>query len=178
MKKIRSLLPLVVLLIVVLIGIALVIRHKNSNFIENQLAAGNKVILPQFSLPELYNSSKNVTASDLLGHYSIINVFASWCSSCRLEHNLFLQLDKNNSKNNLKIYGVAWLDMPENSKRYLKENGNPYFVVMTDNKGVFSKILGVMAAPESFIINPSGQIIYYQKGLIDQDFISFVESLK
>jgi len=176
MKKYLLISPLIILLILVAFGLASLFLNKQTssitNLITTKLQAGEQIDLPQFSLISLDNTK--FSNDNLLGKYSIINFFASWCISCKAEHNSLLELAKNDK---IKIFGVAWRDIDQNTRNYLAKNGNPYLKVGVDSKGIFAKSLGVGAMPESFIINPQGKIIYYQKGMIDEEFARFVLSL-
>ncbi len=124
--------------------------------------------LPKFSLPSLYEEGKQLTDKDLRGHYSLLNVFASWCYTCRLEHDTLLNLAE---ENRLPIYGIAWKDKPANTKQWLTNLGNPYTTVASDWEGDIVVPLGLTGTPESFLINPEGMIIYHHQGMLTQDFL-------
>jgi len=81
-----------------------------------------RITLPEFSFPDLYDENQDFSKKDLIGKYSIINFFASWCTTCHAEHEILLKLQ---SENILDIYGVAWRDIDVKTKEYLEKNGNP-----------------------------------------------------
>ncbi|MES2677921.1 MAG: redoxin family protein [Pseudomonadota bacterium] len=168
MKRLLLISPFLILLLIITTGLVALYQHNKSSSIAAKLESGEEIIVPQFSLPELNNSSENFSNQDLQGKYSLINVFASWCVSCVAEHDLLMQLARTNKIN---IYGVAWRDINENTKDYLAKNGNPYLKIGADNKGIFSKLLSVSGTPESFLIDPQGRVIYYWRGAIDRDVI-------
>lgn len=170
MKKLLLISPLIILLIIITVGLTALYKHSKSSSITSQLESGQKVFVPAFSLPELYNQAATFSNQDLLGKYSLINVFASWCLSCKAEHGLLMELARSNKIN---IYGVAWRDINQNTKDYLEKNGNPYLKIGIDNKGIFSKLLSVSGTPESFLVNPQGQVIYYWQGVIDEKILNF-----
>ena len=170
-KKLLLASPLIILLTIAIIGIVSLYKHNQNRSIEDKLQSGEEILLPKFSLPDLYDSQKIFSNQDLKGKYSLINVFASWCVSCVAEHNLLMELSR---KNSINIYGVAWRDINQNTKNYLTKNGNPYLKIGVDGKGIFSKILSVNGTPESFIVNDQGRIIYYQKGAIDKRIFNFL----
>lgn len=174
MKKIIFLTPLIILVFIITMVSVMLYKNSQKQDLDKKIAQGIAVDLPDFSLPQLYNSSNNLSKADLLGSYSILNVFASWCVSCASEHQLLLKISEGKIIN---IYGVAWRDIDQNTKDYLSKNGNPYNQVAIDDKGTLSKLLAVSGVPESFIINPKGQIIYHQKGPIDQDALRYIISL-
>jgi len=169
MKKILLISPLLILLTIIIIGLAALYQHNKTSSISTKLQSGEQVFVPAFSLPELYNQELSFSNQDLLGKYSLINVFASWCVNCRAEHALLMEISRSNKVN---IYGVAWRDINQNTKDYLEKNGNPYLKIGVDNKGIFSKLLSVSGAPESFLVNPQGQVIYCWRGAIDESVLN------
>lgn len=122
--------------------------------------------LPQFSLPDLYKDNAEFSKKDLKGKYSIINFFASWCLTCRAEHDILMRLQ---SENIIDIYGIAWNDIGENTKNYLQKAGNPFKKVAKDNRGLFSEIIGIKSIPETLIIDPKGNVVMRYRGNL-QDF--------
>ena len=174
MKKFLLISPLIVLCIITAFGFASLYQHKKNIPIVIKLQLGEKVLVPEFSISELYNQAATFSNQDLKNQYSIINIFASWCSSCKAEHKLLMQLF---DEKKINIYGIAWMDIDYNTKEYLSQNGNPYLKIGLDSKGVFSKIMGIKAVPESFIVDTHGKIIYHQEGMIDEKFISFVNKI-
>lgn len=116
--------------------------------------------LPDFSIKDLYNNKIKFSKKDLLGKYSVINFFASWCTTCHAEHHLLLKLQQENI---VDIYGIAWRDIDANTKKYLQENQNPYKKVATDSSGLFTKIAKVEAVPETWIVDKNGNVVmrYY-----------------
>ncbi len=126
-----------------------------------------KIILPEFSLPDLYAENSYFSKKDLIKKkYSLINFFASWCTTCRAEHEILLRLK---SEGIIDMYGIAWRDIDENTKSYLSSSGNPFDKVAKDNAGLFTKITGIMAVPETLIIDQDGNVIMRYRGNL-QDF--------
>ena len=123
--------------------------------------------LPEFSLPAL-KSNTPFTPDDFKGHYSLLNIFASWCVSCHVEHPTLLRFSKTEK---LPIYAISWKDKPEDTKRWLQEFSNPYTKIGVDIKGRVIIDLGVTGAPETFLINPEGLIIYKHLGPLTQDVL-------
>jgi cytochrome c biogenesis protein CcmG/thiol:disulfide interchange protein DsbE len=170
MKKLLLISPLIILLTIILVGFTALYKHNKNSSMSAKLQSGEKIFVPAFSLPELYNQGTTFSNQDLLGKYSLVNIFASWCFSCRKEHSLLMEISRSNKIN---IYGIAWRDISQNTKEYLQKNGNPYLKVGVDNKGTFSKLLSVSGTPESFLINPQGQVIYYWRGAIDERILDY-----
>ncbi len=174
MKKYLPFLTLVFL--ISLIGISTKQLSKKQEVIEelqnaSELDSGvhffkQKIILPEFSLSDLFNENENFSKKDLVKKYSLINFFASWCATCRAEHEILLRLQ---SEGIIDIYGVAWRDIDKNTKSYLKSSGNPFKKVAKDSTGLFSKITGIDAIPETLIIDPDGNVVMRYRGNL-QDF--------
>ena len=118
---------------------------------------------PEFSLPGLQQPDKQLTKADLVGKPALVNVWATWCFSCKAEHAFLLQL----SKQGVPIYGVNYKDNRGKSLEWLKERGNPYVFSVSDHKGVLTTDLGVTGAPETFLIDGHGIIKFHHVGAMD-----------
>lgn len=94
--------------------------------------------------------------------YKLVNVFASWCVSCKAEHKDLIKL----SSMGIKIYGLNIRDKKEDVKKYLIQNGNPYEIVLFDEKGLSAASLGVIGVPESFLLDSNNKIILHYRGTI------------
>ncbi|MFT6106071.1 MAG: cytochrome c biogenesis protein CcmG/thiol:disulfide interchange protein DsbE [Rickettsiales bacterium] len=158
--------PFFLFLVVVLLGTTALFNGGKEG-IEEKLRSGKEVMMPEFSLPELLDSKATISNSDLMGKYSLINVFASWCSVCAAENDLLMRIAK---EGKIDVYGIAWRDIQKNTKQYLANNGNPYLKVGIDSRGSFSKLLSVSGTPESFLVDPNGRIVHYWYGAIDEEF--------
>jgi len=124
-----------------------------------------KIMLPEFSLPDLYDENREFSKKDLIGHYSVVNFFASWCTTCRAEHEVLLRLK---SEGFVQVYGVAWRDIDSNTIDYLEKSGNPFMRVASDSRGLFSKIMGLTAVPETVIVDPEGNIVMRYSGNLQE----------
>jgi len=171
-KNILRALPLVILIIIIIIGIFSIQKSNNKQIIKD---GGTEIInFPEFSFRDLYDQTKTFSKSDLLKKTSLINVFASWCTTCIQEHETLLKLSASGI---IDMYGIAWRDMDENTIRYLEKNSNPYLKVGTDNKGKSTKLLAIRGVPETFIVNKKGQIIYHIQGNIDEADLEYIEKI-
>jgi cytochrome c biogenesis protein CcmG/thiol:disulfide interchange protein DsbE len=173
MKKIINSLPLISLAIIVVIGCIAIYKAQKKQALNERLENNKIVFMPEFSLVELYDNNKTLSNQDLNQKLSLINVFASWCTTCLAEHELLMRLSATGA---IDIYGVAWRDVYDNTMRYLEKNGNPYLKVGMDNKGIFTNLLAVKAVPETFIIS-KGKIIYRLQGGLTEDVVRYIEEL-
>lgn len=123
---------------------------------------------PNFSLPELSEPSQAFSPQDLNGQRWVLNVWASWCVSCRYEHPLLNQLASNGAT----IVGLNYKDQPDKATQWLAERGNPYQHIPMDQQGRIGIEWGVIAVPETFVIDESGQVIYKHTGPITPELLS------
>lgn len=117
--------------------------------------------VPEFSAPALNEPSRLITRASLLGEPYLLNVFASWCVSCRAEHPVLMEYAK---KGAFKLIGFNWKDAPEDANRWLQQFGNPYKDILTDLDGRLGIDFGVYGAPETFVIGADGTVLYKQVG--------------
>lgn len=120
--------------------------------------------VPNFSVPDLFGTG-NLTQKDLAGRVVILNFWASWCSACRAEHAMLMKIK---DTYHIPIYGIAFKDEYADAKSYLQSRGNPYVAVGDDANGSTGVDFGIYATPETFVLSPTGTIIYKQVGVIDQ----------
>jgi DsbE subfamily thiol:disulfide oxidoreductase len=166
MRKIILLVPLILLITVCMFFLLFILFEKDPNDPPSALLNKN---LPVFSSQDLFDYEKNLTSAELKGKYTLINFFASWCTPCRAEHHLFFEIKK--IKPDLFILGFSHKDDPNDSKKYLKEEGNPYSFVGLDQDGKIAFEFGVFGLPETFIINSLGQIIFKHTGPLTKEII-------
>jgi cytochrome c biogenesis protein CcmG, thiol:disulfide interchange protein DsbE len=121
---------------------------------------------PEFDLPPLPGHGEAFTTADLKGKVSLVNIWASWCAACTVEHPLLMEIAKSGE---VPIYGIAWRDNPERSIAWLQKYGNPYAKIGQDQNSATIISLGVTAAPESFLIDKQGVIRYKVSGIITSD---------
>lgn len=120
--------------------------------------------LPAFDLPIFPEDGKRITHADLTGRVTLLNIFASWCITCRVEHPVFMKLAK---EKRVEIIGLAWKDKPDELKIWLEELGNPYTTIADDRIGRTAIDLGVTGAPETFVIDKKGRIRFKHTGAVD-----------
>ena len=124
--------------------------------------------IPEFSLPVLGREDLTVTHEDLIGRPFLLNVWASWCVTCRIEHPLIEQLA---SSGRLRVVGLNYRDQPEDALAWLAYFGDPYALNIADVKGRTAIDFGVYAAPESFLVDAGGTILFKHIGALTQEII-------
>jgi cytochrome c biogenesis protein CcmG/thiol:disulfide interchange protein DsbE len=100
------------------------------------------------------------------GKVWVLNVWASWCVSCREEHPLLLEYAKSGA---VPIYGLNWKDKREDALDWLGELGDPYVLSVADLDGRVAIDYGVYGAPETYLIDQNGTIRYKQIGAVTRD---------
>ncbi len=123
--------------------------------------------VPEFALPPVQGRSDGLSSGDLKGgEVALVNVFASWCLPCRVEHPLLLQL----SRLGVPVHGLNYKDEPQAVARWLDDLGDPFKRTGADRDGRVSIDWGVYGVPETFVVNGAGQILCKHIGpLTDYD---------
>jgi len=121
---------------------------------------------PQFSLAKLHQPDERLTVTDMRGQVWLLNVWASWCVSCRVEHPLLVDLSK---RALVPIVGLNYKDERDAGLQWLAKFGNPYQLSAYDNEGRVGIDYGVYGVPETFVIDKQGVIRYKQIGPITQE---------
>jgi len=119
--------------------------------------------IPDWSLPLLNDPNRSLSAQQLRGQWYVLNFWGTWCYACRAEHPVLLAAQRDAR---VQIIGVDWKDENSDALSWLAQLGNPYAQVVTDKAGDTAINLGVAAAPESFLVNPEGVIVYKEPGVI------------
>ncbi len=122
--------------------------------------------------------TNNILERSTPSKLKIINFFSSWCGSCFAEHKILLKL-KHEIGDKVEIYGIAWRDLPENSKKFILQNQNPYDKILIDGKNLIGRSFGTEGVPETFIIDEDGKILYrHNKGLDYEQLILILKIIK
>jgi cytochrome c biogenesis protein CcmG/thiol:disulfide interchange protein DsbE len=125
---------------------------------------------PQIALPALEGANVGgFDPSSLKGNVTLVNVWASWCAPCRVEHPLLMQLAKDKR---IRVAGINYKDQPVNAARFLMQLGNPFAVIGTDSAGRAAIEWGVYGVPETFVVGRDGTIRYKLVGPVTPDNIS------
>ncbi len=118
---------------------------------------------PAFELTRLDQPEQTIRRDDMLGKVWMLNVWASWCETCRDEHPYLVEFAKLKA---LPIYGLDYKDQREPAQQWLAERGNPYDASLFDAKGRVGIDFGVYGVPETFIIDKQGVIRFKQIGAL------------
>ena len=121
---------------------------------------------PAFSLPQLKDPSKTFSAAEMRGKVWVLNVWASWCITCRDEHPLLIEYSKSGA---VPIYGLNYKDKREDALAWLADLGDPYVLSAADEDGRVAIDYGVYGAPETYVIDQAGTIRFKQIGPVTQD---------
>jgi cytochrome c biogenesis protein CcmG/thiol:disulfide interchange protein DsbE len=155
-KRLLFLLP-VVLFVAVGIGLALGLTRDPS--VLPSVLIDKEV--PSFELPSLEGVGRpGFSSEDLEGQVSLVNVFASWCVPCRVEHPIFVRL----AEQGVPIYGINYKDQPAKARAWLDELGNPFTAIGADTDGRVAIDWGVYGVPETFVVDREGRIRHRHVG--------------
>jgi cytochrome c biogenesis protein CcmG/thiol:disulfide interchange protein DsbE len=158
----RFYVPLAVFaLLVVVLGIG--IRHSpDKGIIVSPLL--NKPA-PAFALPDLADPARTVDSASLKGRWYLLNVWGTWCVECRAEHAMLLKV---RASGRVPLIGMDWKDKDAEAQAWLAQLGNPYELVVVDRSGRAAIDWGVYGAPETFLVNPAGIVVYKHVGALDE----------
>lgn len=123
---------------------------------------------PDFRLALLSDPAKQLSPADLRGKVWLFNVWASWCASCRQEHDLLLDLAK---QGGVLIYGMDYKDQPGDAQAVLDRYGNPYVETVVDLDGRTGINYGVYGVPETYLIDRNGIIRYKHTGPLTEEVL-------
>jgi cytochrome c biogenesis protein CcmG/thiol:disulfide interchange protein DsbE len=116
---------------------------------------------PAMQLAQLHTPEKAFSHKDMLGQVWLLNVWASWCVSCRDEHPHLVALAKAKT---VPVVGLNYKDKPDEAKAWLRQFGDPYLLSVTDLDGRVGIDYGVYGVPETFVIDKQGVIRFKQIG--------------
>jgi cytochrome c biogenesis protein CcmG, thiol:disulfide interchange protein DsbE len=160
----RFLIPLgafAVLVVVLAVGI----NHSRQVGVLQSPLIGHQI--PDWELPMLTDPAKSLGSRELRGQWYVLNYWGAWCYACRAEHPVLLQAQR---EGRVQIIGVDWVAGNEGENadalELLSKLGNPYRQVVIDTDGHTAVNLGIAGAPESFLVNPQGVIVFKEPGVI------------
>ena len=159
----KYLLPLGIFIVIVgflAVGLKLDPKHIPSPFIGKPA--------PDFTLPELHDPAKQVSVADLKGQVWLLNVWASWCVSCRAEHEVVKRMV---ADNDVPVYGLNYKDERADAIAWLNQLGNPYIASLADTSGDVGIDWGVYGVPETFVVDKAGIVRYKQVGPLTDEVV-------
>ena len=115
--------------------------------------------VPSFSLPALMDG-QTLTESKLVGNVTLLNVWATWCPSCRVEHPFLNEL----AAQGVRLVGLNYKDDDEEARQWIEKRGNPFEAIIVDAAGLLGLDLGVTGAPETYLIDDEGVIRFRYQG--------------
>lgn len=159
--KLKHLVPLLVFLaIAIALGIGLGLKPSE---VPSRLVGR---AAPEFTLPPIDDATRGFSTADLAkGKVTVLNVFASWCAPCRVEHPQLMALAK---VPGITLYGIAYKDRRDAAQKFLQKLGNPFAAVGADDTGRVSIDWGVYGVPETFLVDGAGNIVYRHVGVISE----------
>ncbi len=145
---------------------------KNSNIYTPNLST--KKDIPIFEA-KLFDSDNFISSKKIFkeNKFYIMNIWASWCVPCRVEHPFLLEL---NNQKNIEIIGINYKDKIENAKKFLKEFKSPYKIIISDKDGLISIEWGAYGVPETFLIH-KGKILRKYVGPLNINSVSEIKKL-
>ena len=118
---------------------------------------------PAFRLNDLHDAKRVLTEQDLKGKVSMVNLWATWCSNCLIEHPQLMRISR---EENVALYGINYHDQSNKARAWLNRHGNPFQFNIVDDEGKLGIDLGIYGAPETFVIDANGVIQYKHIGVI------------
>tara|TARA_Y100000590_G_scaffold1809_1_gene2286 strand:- start:1014 stop:1535 length:522 start_codon:yes stop_codon:yes gene_type:complete len=146
--------------------------NKSTDYIPND-PLGKKLVT--FKGKDFFNN-QGIISDELFDEnkFYLINIWASWCLPCRVEHKSLMKLNKNTR---LKIIGINYKDDIENAHKFLNEKGNPYSIILKDKDGTISIELGAYGVPETLIVNKKKIILKKFIGPINDNNVKEIERI-
>jgi cytochrome c biogenesis protein CcmG/thiol:disulfide interchange protein DsbE len=159
----RFALPLALFALLVVV-LAISIRHSPEKGIIVSPLVGRKA--PGFALPSLTDAQHMVSSGDLQGRWYLLNVWGTWCVECRAEHAMLVEVGHSGV---IPIIGLDWKDEDDHALEWLAQLGNPYQAIGVDHDGRTAIDWGVYGAPETFLVNPQGVVVYKLVGPLTRE---------
>jgi cytochrome c biogenesis protein CcmG/thiol:disulfide interchange protein DsbE len=123
---------------------------------------------PHFELPQLHAADQTFSPQEMLGKVWMLNVWASWCESCRVEHPVLMALSRSGT---VPIYGLNYKDGRQDGIDWLRKFGDPYRLSAFDSTGRVGIDYGVYGVPETYVIDKRGVIRYKRIGIVTPEIV-------
>jgi len=154
----RFLIPIVTFALIAVV-LAVGIKHSGDVGVIHSPLIGKPA--PAWNLPLLADASRMIGSKNLQGRWYVLNVWGTWCYACRDEQPALLAIAHSSP---IPIIGVDWRDDDAQARNWLAQLGDPYATVATDHDGHMAIDWGVYGAPETFLVNPAGLVVFKQIG--------------
>lgn len=125
--------------------------------------------LPAFSLPQLHDPERLIDSASLRGTPFLLNVWASWCPECRVEHP---QIEALARQGTVRVIGYNYKDDRDEARQWLQRFGDPYALILADVSGRSAIDLGIYAAPETFLVDAEGIVRFKHIGALTPEVIA------
>lgn len=155
---------LIVLCVVVLGLFATLYYGLNNNNVEQNTSMMNEPV-PSFQLQSLDETQVLTEGLFISNEFKLLNIWASWCAACKTEHPFLLEL----ANSGVKIIGLNYRDNRPDALKVIASDGNPYTQIIYDPNGQLALDLGVLGAPETFVIDSNGKIAARVSGVINPE---------
>lgn len=123
---------------------------------------------PSFQIAQLHYPDRTISSKEMQGKVWLLNVWASWCAACRVEHPVLMELARSNV---VPIVGLNYKDERTDGINWLQRHGDPYVVSAFDGEGRIGIDFGVYGIPETFVVDKAGIIRLKHTGPVTQEFI-------
>ncbi|PYF81784.1 cytochrome c biogenesis protein CcmG/thiol:disulfide interchange protein DsbE [Marinomonas alcarazii] len=159
MRKFLLFVPFVLFLV---LGVVLYLQlGKDTQYMPSALIGK---LLPEFTLVSLQDDQV-YTKDDLPKGPYLINFWGTWCPACHVEHPFLMEL----AESGVPIIGIDYKDQKAPAEQWLEQKGNPYQLVLMDELGNFGVDMGVTGAPETFVVDSSGVVVYRHQGVVNAE---------
>ncbi len=170
------LIPFAVFILLVVV-LALGFELEDPHFLPSELIDKP---FPEFALPDLHEPERVLTVADISGQISLVNVWATWCINCLVEHPELMRISREES---IPLYGVNYNDDSGSAVAWLQRHNNPFRLNIVDAEGTLAIDLGVYGAPETFVVDRNGVIQYRHVGALtheiwDERFLPVIALLR
>jgi cytochrome c biogenesis protein CcmG/thiol:disulfide interchange protein DsbE len=163
MSRLLPLLAFIALVVLLFVGVRMNSGKDNSAIASPLIGK----VAPALTLPELAMPEQRISVSQLQGKAYVLNVWGSWCVSCRVEHPVITDL----AKSGVLVVGYNYKDSAQDAVRWLGEYGNPFALIVQDEDGRAALDWGIYGAPETFVIDAKGIVRFKYIGPLTPDII-------
>lgn len=163
MSRLLPLLAFIALALLLFVGVRMN-SGKDTSAIPSPLIGKQAPVL---NLPELNMPQQSIGLQDLKGRAFVLNIWGSWCVSCRIEHPIITEM----AKSGVIVVGYNYKDSAEDARAWLNQFGNPYALIIQDEDGKAALDWGIYGAPETFVIDAQGIVRFKHVGPITSEIL-------